>query len=289
MHAMGNVIDLRKFSGLRKVLPKTYWLTLIGCLALAGFPLLSGFWSKDEIIHAAFEKNTLLGLVMIATAALTAYYTFRMFFLCFHGPKRLPLEAGEHPHDAPPAMIGPLAFLAAGAVLAGFVGVTFHASGSAFLGVMAAHGPWHTWLGGSTIIATVEHGDGVPGLMYISGAIAVAGIWTAWIRFGQAPRLDPDEAALGGAWKLFNAKYYVDEINDRIFVKPLHRLGSICFGTDKNLVDGLVNLCGLAPIGFGAIARVLQAGSLQTYGLGMVVGITFLLVWWMTSAGGSPV
>ena len=81
----------------------------------------------------------------------------------------------------------------------------------------------------------------------------------------------------------------MDEINDRIFVKPLHRLGSLCFGADKNLVDGLVNLCGLAPIGFGAIARVLQAGSLQTYGLGMVVGITFLLVWWMTSAAGSPV
>jgi NADH-quinone oxidoreductase subunit L len=284
MHAMGGVIDLRKFSGLRRVLPKTYWLTLIGCLALAGCPLLAGFWSKDEIIHAALEKNWLLGGVMLATAAMTAYYTFRMFFLCFHGPLRLPEEAGDHPHESPPAMIGPLAFLAVGAVLAGYVGVSLHAGGDAFLGIFAPHGLWHAFLSHSTIVVGAEHAAGdVPWLMYISAAIALGGIGVAWLRFGEAPRIDPDEALLGRAWRLMHAKWYMDEAYDRLFVQPLRAAGRFFFSVDKAGVDGAVNTAAIVPVGLGSALRLLQRGSVQTYGLGMLVGVSALLIWWMAT------
>jgi NADH-quinone oxidoreductase subunit L len=100
MHAMLGHLDMRKMSGLKTQLPMTRWLILIGCLALAGFPLTSGFFSKDEIVAAAMGKSTLLGLVMLATAFLTAYYTFRLYFRVFEGPTVVPTEPAEGHHGA---------------------------------------------------------------------------------------------------------------------------------------------------------------------------------------------
>ncbi|MFQ5491419.1 MAG: NADH-quinone oxidoreductase subunit L, partial [Phycisphaerae bacterium] len=121
MHAMGGVIDLRKFGGLRRVLPWTYRLCLIGALALAGFPFLSGFWSKDEIIHHAFAANFWLGLVGLLTAVLTAFYTFRMIFKAFWGDERIP--EGVHAHESGRWMLLPMGVLAVGALLAGYFNV----------------------------------------------------------------------------------------------------------------------------------------------------------------------
>jgi NADH-quinone oxidoreductase subunit L len=147
MHAMAGELDFRKFSGLKRVLPKTRILMLIGCLALAGFPFLSGFFSKDEIIAAAWERNRFLGAVMLFTAFLTAYYTFRLYFRTFEGPEVVPpppppnapmVDAGQTHHDdahasdhahghdhhhnhEPGIMIIPLVVLAIGAVLAGYI------------------------------------------------------------------------------------------------------------------------------------------------------------------------
>ncbi len=151
MHAMAGELDFRKFSGLKRVLPKTRKLMLTGCLALAGFPFLSGFFSKDEIIAAAWERNRFLGVVMLFTAFLTAYYTFRLYFRTFEGPEVIPpppppgaptVDAGQthhagahddaHAHDhghgeghhhnhEPRIMIIPLVVLAIGALLAGYI------------------------------------------------------------------------------------------------------------------------------------------------------------------------
>ncbi|MCG3125789.1 MAG: NAD(P)H-quinone oxidoreductase subunit 2, chloroplastic [Phycisphaerae bacterium] len=286
MHAMGGVIDVRQFSGLRAVLPQTCRLTRIGCLALAGFPLLSGFWSKDEIVHAAFETSPLLGALMLLTALMTAYYTFRMFFLAFGGPTRLPPEAGHHPHESPAIMLRPLAVLAFGAIFAGYLGVRLSASrDGSFLGFLAPGGFFHDYLASSTIIRTAGH-EGGAWLMYLSSLVAVTGIVAAWVRYGYAPLFDPDPATFGRAWRWWHAKYYVDECYDRIFVRPLRRLGEACFGADRNLVDGLVNLVAAVPTGVGLALRSLQRGSLQAYGLGMAIGIVALLLWWFASAGG---
>jgi len=281
MHAMGDVIDLRRFSGLRHVLPQTQKLMLIGCLTLAGFPLLSGFWSKDEIVHAAFEHNTALGLIMLATAGLTAYYTFRMYFLCFHGPKRLPPEAGEHPHEAPPVMLRPLYVLAAGSLFAGvLLGVTLKFSiGGSFLGFMSPHGFFHSYLHDSTVAAG-EHAGGGAWLMYPSALVAVGGIWLAWTRYGDAPQAEPDRATFGPLWTLWNAKYYFDEIYDAVCVRPLRALGDFCFATDRNGVDGLVWFVAALPRGAGFLLRFMQRGALQGYALGMVAGLALLLLLW---------
>ena len=98
MHAMAGELDMRKFSGLKRVLPKTRWLMLIGCLALAGFPLTSGFFSKDEIIAASWEQQKFIAVVLLFTAFLTAYYTFRLYFRVFEGPEVLPEPSGDHGH-----------------------------------------------------------------------------------------------------------------------------------------------------------------------------------------------
>ncbi len=280
MHAMGNVIDLRRFSGLGSILPTTRTLMLIGCLALAGFPLLSGFWSKDELIHAAMNWHPALGIILLAIAAMTAYYTFRMYFLCFHGPTRLPQEAGEHPHDAPAVMLGPLWLLAAGAIAAGlFFGVTFTASGDSFLGVFKPHGAIHEYLAGSTIVSAGHHAGGL-WMMYVSAAIAIGGIALAWVRYGSAPQVDPDRQALGGLWGLWHAKYYVDELYDRVFVRPLRTLGEFCFATDRNGIDGLIWFIASIPRGLGFALRAFQQGALQGYAAGMAAGVAILLLLW---------
>lgn len=280
MHQMGGIIDLRQFSGLGRILPKTRTLMLIGCLALAGFPLLAGFWSKDEIVHAAFGVHPVLGLILLVTAGLTAYYTFRMYYLCFHGPTRLPPEAGPYPHESPPVMIRPLWLLALGAVFAGYLGVSFHPGArDAFLGLLAPHGYFHHYLEPSTIIS-VGHEPGGIWLMYVSALVALTGILLAWARYGDAPAVDPDRLALGGLWRLWHAKYYVDELYERAFVRPLRRLGELCFATDNNGIDGLVWFVSAIPRALGGTLRLLQRGALQAYALGMAIGIVALVLIW---------
>ncbi len=280
MHAMGNVIDLRHFSGLRDVLPHTRRLMLIGCLALAGFPLLSGFWSKDELVHYAFEWHPALGAILLATAGLTAYYTFRMYFLCFGGPLRLPKEAGEHPHEAPAVMLAPLYVLAIGAIFVGYLGVTFTFSpGEAFLGVFKPHGYFHHYLHDSSIVTGAHAGGGL-WLMYVSALVALGGIALAWLRYGTAPVADPDAAALGAGWTVLHGKYYVDELYDRVLVRPLRRVGDFCFGTDSVVVDGLVWTAAAIPRVLGAIFGLLQRGALQGYALTMAIGVAALIALW---------
>ncbi len=289
MHQMGHVIDLRKFSGLGRILPHTRNTMLVGCLALAGFPLLAGFWSKDEIVHASFQYHPAVGVLMLATAAMTAYYTFRMYFLCFHGPTRLPDEAGEHPHESPRVMTIPLYVLAVGAALAGYLGVTVAGGAHSFLGFLRPHGLLHHYLHGSTIIVDENaHAGGGLWLMYLSALLAIGGIAAAWLRYGTAPRVDPDSITLGRLWSIWNAKYYVDEFYDRAFVRPLRGLGRLCFAIDRNGIDGLIWVVTAVPRGLGAGLRLIQNGAMQTYALGMAIGVTALvLIWrWMEAAGG---
>ena len=122
MHAMGDVIDMRRFGGLRRALPITHWTFLCGAAALAGVPLLSGFWSKDDILAvlcdggarcaARHVLSARSACVAMLTALLTAFYTFRAYFMTFWGEERFPEEAGHHPHEAPPVMAWPLRILA---------------------------------------------------------------------------------------------------------------------------------------------------------------------------------
>jgi NADH-quinone oxidoreductase subunit L len=282
MHAMGGVIDVRHFSGLKKVLPWTFGTFVIGSLALAGFPFLSGFFSKDEIIHHALEMHPVLGVMGLITAALTAFYTFRMVFLAFFGPTKLP--EGVHPHESGPWMLGPLVVLAIGAIFAGYVGVeAVEKSGSGFHTFLApvfhdtfaARG--HTAAAGYEPVAAgfLAH----YGLMILSGAISILAIGLAYVLYVRMPWVPAlVRASATGAYRALWNKYYVDEIYDAAFVQPAWFAGKVAVGLDDYLIDGLLWIVTAVPRAFGYLMRVAQSGLLQGYGLTMVAGAAVIVI-----------
>ncbi len=288
MHAMGGVIDVREFGGLRKVLPWTFRTFVIGSLALAGFPFLSGFFSKDEIIHAAFNYHPLLGFIGLLTAVLTAFYTFRMVFLAFNGPQRVP--DGVHPHEAPAWMLVPLVALAIGAIGTGYLGVRVGHGG--FLGVVEPHGAFHRFLAPviEPYTAALSHqaahtGEGAAHgeeghlLMYVSALLALLGIAAAYYLY--VLRRDLAERIRTGAYGLYTVlhhKYYVDEAYDAAVVQPLRTAGVTFFNLDRFLIDGILWLITAVPRSIGFVLRGLQNGVLQSYGVTMTAGLVLVVV-----------
>ena len=281
MHALGGVIDLRQFGGLRRVLPWTYRTFVIGSLALAGFPLLAGFWSKDEIIHAAYVRTPVLGIVGLVTAVLTAFYTFRMVFRAFAGDERIP--RGVHAHESGRWMLVPLGILSLGALFAGYAGVRVESGG--FLGVFEPHGAFHHFLAPAMLPfeRAAEHGAGAEAgghtLMYVSAALAIAGILAAYVCYVRRPWI-PGMArvALPGVHRALFNKYYVDEAYDEAVVQPLRRGGRICFGLDEYLIDGLIWVVTALPRGLAFGLRSFQHGALQGYGLSMAAGLAIIVL-----------
>ncbi len=286
MHAMGGIIDLRRFGGLRRVLPVTFVTMLIGSLALAGFPLLAGFWSKDETIHAAMGAHPVLGWMALFTALLTALYTFRMMFMAFWGEQRIP--AGVHAQESGRWMLVPLVVLSVGAIFAGYFGVTFF-SGHGFLGFLEPGGSFHAFLSPALEsfatydpIHALAHGEVAAhdySLMYLSAGLATVGILLAYFLYVAAPTLPRAvRDTWPGVYRVLYHKYYVDELYDVIAVRPLRRLGDICFGTDNYFIDGLVWLATAIPNLLGHALRSMQRGAMQTYGLGMAIGLIVIVI-----------
>lgn len=285
MHAMGGIIDVREFSGLRRIMPVTCWTTILGGLALAGFPLVSGFWSKDEIIHAAIMHRPWLGWLALVTAVLTAFYTFRMVYLAFFGEQRVP--AGVHAHESGPWMLVPVSLLALGAVFAGYVGVEVQPGG--FLGIFAPHGAFHHLLAGTQApfaeAAPIHEEAGGYGLMYVSAILSAGAIAVAWWLY--AARRDIPAAVartFPRAYGLLAGKYYVDEIYDATIVQPVWGLARFCGNFDVYIIDGLVWVATVIPHAVGHIYRTLQRGALQGYAVGMVIGLA-ILVWFVILSG----
>ncbi len=286
MHSMAGAIDIRKFGGLGRAMPVTAATFWIGGLALAGFPLLAGFWSKDEIVHAALAGDMpWLGWIALLTAWMTAFYTFRMIFLAFHGVARLPAGV-ERAHESGAWMTGPLLLLSIGAIFSGYAGVTL--GGGGFLGAFEPHGRIHQFLrqavGGGSALAPGPHESGGHLLMWASSFIAVWGIWTAWYFYRRRPTI-PMALALvwSSAYRLLYHKYYVDEVYDAIFVRPLRALGEICHGVDRFGINSVLWLITLVPRTIGFALKRWQQGTLQGYAMGMVFGLLVLL-WWMMMA-----
>jgi NADH-quinone oxidoreductase subunit L len=279
MHAMGNVIDMRRFGGLRKVLPITHWTFLCGAAALAGVPLLSGFWSKDEILSVAFSAwhssgNTAYGVLLLmglVTAGLTAFYTFRAYFLTFWGEERIPEEAGHHAHESPPIMTIPLVVLAIGAVALGFV------IGNPFTHYFQDYLD-HAWVRVTFAAMALPAGQheelNIP-LMVGSSLVALAGIGVAYWMYIAAPATPEKVAtALPGPYYLSRNFFYIDEIYDVLIVKPLTGLTYLCRAFDLYIVDGLVDLVGQMPRFAGAyFIQPIQNGLVQYYALLMILGV----------------
>ena len=287
MHAMAGEIDIRRFGGLKRAMPITYATFLVAGLALAGVPLLAAFWSKDEIIHAAWASNMpILAIVGLLTALLTAFYTFRMIFLAFHGEERLP-RGVEHAHEASRWMTVPISLLAVGAVFAGYVGVTSF-EGGGFLWLFEPGGGFHGFLSQVFAPATAHVGAGHEAeshgghwLMWVSSIIAVWGIFTAWYFYRRRPTIPMAIAlASGSVYRLLYNKYYVDEIYDRALVRPLRRFGAFCHGMDRYFINGILWIIAAVPRAIGFGLKGWQQGAMQGYALGMIVGV-LLLVWWV--------
>jgi len=278
MHAMGDVIDMRRFSGLRRALPITHWTFLCGALALAGFPLLSGFWSKDEILGVVFEASHhpqfgswffAIYWVGVVTALLTAFYTFRAYFLTFWGPEKFPEEAGEHPHEVTPVMAWPLQILAVCAVAIG-----------------AAVGPTG-WFGNY-----LHHAQGLPAaephamhlvVMITSSVIALAGIAFAWVFYVQAPHLPGQLAStLRPFYVLSLNKFYLDEIYNVLIVLPLRKLAFLLLLFDVRMLDGIVNQVAGVPRSLGVALRRVQNGLVPSYALVMLFGVVAGVLYMMT-------
>jgi NADH-quinone oxidoreductase subunit L len=282
MHAMGGIIDVRQFGGLRKLLPWTFATFLIGSLTLAGFPFLSGFFSKDEIIHHALTVDPLLGVIALVTALLTAFYTFRMVFLAFFGPQRVP--EGVHPHESGWWMLIPLVVLSIGAIGAGYFGVELTGRGfhrflePVFASTFVANNPVHAAGHGAVAAEHVSFWSHY-GLMILSGALSLIGIFTAYVLYVKQtwiPQLLG--ASVPRTYAALWNKYYVDEAYEDVIVEPARRTGRICVGLDDYFVDGLIWLVTAIPRGVAFLLRTLQSGMLQGYGLSMVAGIAIIVV-----------
>jgi len=265
--------DMRRMGGLKEKLPVTHWTFVIGSLALSGFPLTAGFFSKDELLIGAWSAGALgkvLAVLGIATTFLTAFYSFRLVFVTFWGESRVDPHQAGHLHETPPVMTVPLVILAALSIITGYLGI------SEFL-TPVLPGP-----GGVRISHEVP---GALGIMVTATLLGLAGIALAYLLYVRSPGL-PDR--LAQQWRRlyelsFN-KWYVDEAYDRAVVRPTFRLADGLWSKmDVAFIDGAVNGIARAIAWWGWLMRLAQSGQTQHYALGMAAGavliLTFYLLW----------
>ena len=301
IHAMEEVVghepvlaqDMRLMGGLRKHMPITSSTFFIGCLAISGIPPLAGFWSKDEILGQAFGSFPVLWAAGFITAGMTAFYMFRLYFLTFEGSFRgndkamqaqLMAAAGksaedhgddhghahaEHPHESGWQMAMPLAVLAVPSVLVGLLGV-----------------PWNSRFGflldpheAAEVAEHFSWGEFLP-LAGASVAVSLVGITVAVLAYALR-RIDLG-TAVAGRFPTINAflanKWYLDAINDKLFVQGSRKLARSVLEVDSKVVDGVVNLTGLVTLGSGEGLKYFETGRAQFYALIVFGGVIALVV-----------
>ena len=274
IHAMGGEQDIRKMGGLSTKMRITFVTFFIGCIAISGIPPLSGFFSKDEILAAAFSKNILYYIIGVVGSLLTAYYMFRLLAMTFFGRFRGTAEQEHHVHESPGAITLPLIALAFLSIVGGLVGIPeiFMQHGhklGAYLSPVFARS--------AELLSKHETTVGTEALlMAISAVVALfASIW-AWNKFRRYETVEAEDSGFG---KVLRNKWYVDELYDAIIVKPLRSI-SLFFNNiiEKSGIDGLVNGVGRG-VNYGSRqVRFLQSGQVGNYILMMVVGILVLFV-----------
>ncbi len=285
IHAMSGEQDMRKMGGIWRKIPKTYGLMWIGSLALAGIGIdgvfgFSGFYSKDMILESAWASASWFGQMAyglgIATAFLTAFYSWRLLFLTFHGASRADQHTQDHVHESPWIMLAPLLPLAIGAIGAGYFALDW------FVGAEKEH----FWRGAIFVlpehdtVAMAHHVE--TWVKWLPLGAAVSGIVLAFIAYTQFPALPGACArAAGLVYRLLFNKYYIDEIYHFLFVRTARRYGEVFWRWgDNKLIDGF------GPDGVAALAQKIagRAGALQTgmiyhYAFAMVIGVAAFVTW----------
>ncbi|MFD8378819.1 NADH-quinone oxidoreductase subunit L [Streptomyces sp. NPDC059679] len=269
MHGMNDEVDMRKYGGLRKYMPVTFVTFGLGYLAIIGFPGLSGFWSKDKIIEAAFAKGGtegwILGGAALLGAAITAYYMTRVMLLTFFGEKRWePDEQGNepHPHESPKSMTIPMIVLAFGSVFAG--------------GLFSLNDAFLKWL---EPVTSHSHGDSPLSAATVTAGTMVVlliGVAIAWVQYGRrpVPRTAPRGSLLTRAAR---RDLLQDDFNHVALVKPGEYLTRGLVYVDHKLVDGVVNGTAASVGGLSGRLRKLQNGYARTYAVSMFGGTAVLI------------
>jgi NADH-quinone oxidoreductase subunit L len=257
--------DIWQMGNLRKKMPITFWTFLVGALALSGVPPFSGFYSKDSILAQALEqKNYVLFGVGVFVAALTAFYTFRLFFVVFFGKEKS--KAASHAHESPLVMTLPLLALALFAAVGGFIGVANN-YGAQFI---AGH---ETLSIAQQVLEPLKN----VGPMLCGLAAAVVGIFLAFSLYDNATS-DPLPAKLGGLATAMKNKFYFDELYEATFIRAHDFIAAVADWIDRWLVEGFC--IGLVRGGTdftGRALRLVQTGNLQTYALLFVLGVAVVL------------
>ena len=283
--AMHHEQDIRKMGGLKKYLPITYWVSLIGSLALIGFPGSSGFFSKDAILIAT-QNSSVWGsgyahMAVLAGVFITAFYSFRMFFLVFHGEERMDEHTRTHLHEPPAVVTVPLILLAIPSAIIGWLTVEtvlfsdyFDSAITVFNehGAMAAvseafHGP----------ASFVLHGL-APGPTWL----AAGGVISAWYIYLRKPGLaGAIRQRMEWLYQLLDNKYYFDRFNEIVFAGTARVVGQILYRLgDSLIIDGLVVNGSARLVGwFSSVARQVQTGYLNHYAFAMISGLILLLGW----------
>ena len=293
--AMHHEQDIRKMGGIKKYMPITYWTALIGSLALIGFPGSSGFFSKDLLIEAVKDSHWHSGpsmgdqvtywiayLSVLLGVFVTALYSFRMFFLVFHGEERMSAEEKSHLQETPAVVTVPLILLAipsavigwftAGPVLfEGFFGDAIYVDQSRDV---LAHMGEHVWHGS---LGLVTHAIATPVFW-----LAAGGVGTAWYLYLVRPDIpETIKARLSGVHQLLDRKYYMDDLYIKGFAAGGRSLGSFLWQKgDQLLIDGMMVNGTARSVGrLAGIMRQIQTGYLYTYAFAMIIGLTVLLGW----------
>ncbi|MBU0858519.1 MAG: NADH-quinone oxidoreductase subunit L, partial [Alphaproteobacteria bacterium] len=309
IHAMSDEQDMRKMGGIWKMIPTTYVLMWIGSLALAGMPFFAGYYSKDIILEAAWADHSWFGTYAfwmgIAAAFMTAFYSWRMILMTFHGKPRADEKVMAHVHESPSVMISPLIVLATGAILAGalfYGGFVGSPHGEGHIGDVAhvseSINTWdkeHFWDESLFVLPdndTVEAAHHVPfWVKKLPIAVGLAGILLAFVvymwREGMAAKV---VARVPAVHRLFYNKWFFDEIYDRYIVQRTWKIGRIFSTTgDRKIIDGA------GPDGFASISKRIagsmsrfQSGYLFQYALVIMIGLIAVISWifyHMTVAG----
>ncbi|MDA3869806.1 MAG: NADH-quinone oxidoreductase subunit L [Gammaproteobacteria bacterium] len=281
--AMHHEQDMRKMGGLKKYLPITYWTSLIGSLALIGFPGSSGFFSKDSIIevvhYSSLPGSGIAYAAVLGGVFITAFYTFRMFFLVFHGKERMDEHTREHLHEPPRVVTWPLIALAIPSVIIGAMTLKSMVFGGYFadaIFVSEAHNALAKFSEGfHGVWGFVEHGFKGPALY-----LAALGVFTAWLMYIKQPG-SAGFFVQKFSWlhKLLENKYYIDDFNDWAFGAGSRGLGKRFWMLgDVAVIDGFfVNGSAKAVTWFSGVARKVQTGLLYHYAFAMIIGVLALM------------
>lgn len=251
--------------GLKDKLPVTCWTFVVGSLALAGFPLTAGFFSKDDLLVSAWASGPLgqvLTLFGLLTVLLTAFYSFRLVFVIFWGASHVDPHHAKHIHEPSRTMTAPLLILAVLSILTGYLGIP------SFLEPVFA----------TQHEAASNHGIAEIGIMIVATLMSLSGIAAAYYVYVLNPHL-PDRFAQ--QWQsLYQGslnKWYVDEAYDRAFVRPTFTTASELWKrVDVHIIDGAVNGVAFAVAWGGWLLRLIQSGQTQHYALAMAVGAVVL-------------